>query len=204
LNYQVFVILGWIIIAFLCDAKFLGTRRQRAFKAAAVVTVFVIAAWSALLPYLVSSRLDRSKKPNPVDWTDGTMFSTPFVIYSFLGLSWTLFQGYIIWVVSTFSNEPSKLSRFNGFIEAMRGLGFAISFGIDSNSVAFLIEAATYFPLLIVGLVSCVLSTAWYMTNTEYGNEEKVVVPADFDVTPIASIQEKSSGTLVSETSIVT
>lgn len=198
-----FVIIGWVIIASLCDAKFLGDRRKRAFKVAVIVSISLAGTWSALLQYLITHHLDRGKKPHGVDWTSGLEFSWLLVLYSFLGTSWAIFQGYIIWVVTTFSNEPSKLSRFSGFIEAMRGLGFAISFGIDSTGVAFLTEAATYFSLLIVGLVFSVLSSAWYMKNTEYGKEAKVVVPEDFHLSLTTSNPQNNRDIGVSVSSVV-
>lgn len=194
------------MIAVLCDAKALGPRRQRGFKAAMVVAVFIVGTWCALLPYLASHHIDRSQTPYGVDWTTGSKFSSLFVIYSFLGSGWSLFQGYIVWVTSTFSNDPSKLSRFNGFIEAMRGLGFAISFGIDSNGTAFLTEGATYFSLLVVGLVLCLLSSARYMSNSEYGNEDAVIVPKDFDSVTLTAQdfrQEKGNETRASARSTV-
>lgn len=63
----------------------------------------------------------------------------------------------------------------------MRALGFAVAFGIDSNSVPFLSEIGTTFALTMAGLVLCVLSAARYTTDSFYGEEERVILPETFD-----------------------
>ncbi len=60
-------------------------------------------------------------------------------------------------------------------------MGLAVAFGIDSNSIPFLTEAATYLALMMAGLILCVLSACRYTTDSEYGKEEGVVVPASFE-----------------------
>lgn len=66
-------------------------------------------------------------------------------------------------------------------MEALRALGFAVAFGIDSNSVPFLTEAAAYFSLAMVGLILCVFSAIKYTRDSRYGEEEDVVVPEAFE-----------------------
>jgi hypothetical protein len=149
--------------------------------AATVTAIFLIGTWSAIFTFLTTHDLDRTKKAWGVDWSNGTKFAGPLVIFVFLGSSWAILQGYIQWLCSTFSNEPSKLGRFSGYIEALRALGFAVAFGIDSNSVPFLTEAAAYFSLAMVGLILCVISTSKYTRNSRYGEEENVIVPEAFE-----------------------
>jgi hypothetical protein len=154
--------------------------------------MFLIATWSAMIWFLSSHPINRHKTPHNVDWNDGSKFSFLLVIYAFFGFCWAIFQGYIVWVVSTFSNEPSKLSHFSGFVEGMRALGFAVAFGIDSNSVAFLSEAGAYFALFLLGLGFCAFSAGRYMSDSIYGTEEKVVIPEGFDGMAISTPMTRS------------
>lgn len=99
-----------------------------------------------------------------------------------------------MWVCAAFSNEPSKLSHFSGFVEGTRALGFAVAFGVDSNTVPFLTEAGTYFALLMIGLCCCAISASLYMSDSFYGKEETVIVPQSFDEL-VTSPSEKSVDT---------
>ena len=61
-------------------------------------------------------------------------------------------RGYIQWLRSTFSNEPSKLGRFSGM-----------------------------FSLAMVGLILCVFSAIKHTRDSRYGEEEDVAVPEAFE-----------------------
>jgi hypothetical protein len=139
--------------------------------------------------FLASHDLDRNKKPWGVDWNDRHNLVALLPIYICIGCCWAMFQGYIQWLVATFSNEPSRLGRFSGYLESLRALGFAVAFGIDSNSVAFITEAAAYFSLTIAGLILCGVSAYLYTMETEYGKEEDVIVPEAFEPAVDASME---------------
>jgi hypothetical protein len=146
-----------------------------------VTEILLIGTWSAVFSFLTTHDLDRTKKAWGVDWSNRSRFAGPLIISIFLGSSWAVLQGYIQWLCSTFSNEPSKLGRFSGYIEALRALGFAVAFGIDSNSVSFLTEAAAYFSLAMAGLILCIVSASKYTRDSRYGEEDTVVVPEAFE-----------------------
>jgi hypothetical protein len=173
--------IGWAIMAFVCDSKRLGFRRQRSLVAGTVTGIVLVAFWSALIWFLSTHDLDRHKKAAGVDWKDGAKSSHLFVIYTFFGCSWSLFQGYISWVYSTFSNDPSKLSHYSGFVEGMRATGLAAAFGVDSRSIPFLTEAVAYFAVIVVGLLLCAFSASRYTLDSIYGSEEGVIVPEGVD-----------------------
>jgi hypothetical protein len=156
-------------------------RRRRALLAAFLTAIFLIGTWSVIFSFLTTHDLDRNKKAWGIDWSNGTRFAGPLVIFVFLGSSWAILQGYIQWLCSTFSNEPSKLGRFSGYIEALQALGFAVAFGIDSNSVPFLTEAAAYISLAMAGLILCIVSASKYTRGSRYGEEENVIAPEVFD-----------------------
>lgn len=126
-------------------------------------------------------RVDRSGASPGIDWSDGTTFAGPFVIYIFFGACYPLFQNYHHWLYSTFSNEPHVLARYSGYFKGFQAWGTATAFGIDSHLTPFVTEAAAFFSLMIAGLTLSMTSSYLNTTNTNYGNEAGVVIPVVFE-----------------------
>ena len=144
--------------------------------------LILIGPWAALFSFLSNHDLNRHGKAMGVDWSDGSTFSTFFVIYIFLGFSCSVFLSYVQWLCSTFSNEPWTLGRFSGYIEALRAAGLVTFFAVDSDSVPFFKEAGVYFSLLMGGSTLSLFAAYRYTKDSRYGEEERVVVPAAFEV----------------------
>jgi hypothetical protein len=145
-----------------------------------IAAALTLGSSSGLLSFFATHRLNRRKKPPGVDWSDGPAFANLLPLYIFLGISSSVFQSYLMWLCSTFSNEPTILSRYSGYIEALKALGMITAFGIDSNHIAFLTEEVVYFSLNAAGLTLCVISAFAYTRDTKYGDEECVIVPKAF------------------------
>lgn len=211
LCYWIFQVLGALLIAWACDTKLLRTRRQRAFAAAGLVFTIIGGTWIAMIAFLASNNFDRNGTSPSVDWTETSRFAGPFVIYIFFGACYPLFQNFHHWTYSTFSNEPHILGRYSGYFKGVQAWGTATAFGIDSHGVAFLHEAVAYFVLMIVGLALSTTSIYKYTTNTNYGVEDGVVIPKEFeDVTElkgeelippseVPAIGDKAAGQTISE-----
>lgn len=137
--------------------------------------------WIALLAFLASNDFDRAGPVIGIDWTDGRRFAGPFVLYMFLGASYPMFQNFLIWVYSTFSNEPRTLGRYSGYFKGVQAFGTATAFEIDSRYVPFLHQAIVYATLMLGGLGLASVSVYRYTSDTRYGQEEGVVVPEKFD-----------------------
>lgn len=149
--------------------------------ATAAVGTLVVASFSGLFWFLASHDIDRRKKPKGVDWAEGSAFTNLLVLYIIMGFSTNVFYGYIMWLCSTFTNDPLILSRYSGYIEGMKALGLIVAFAIDSNKVPFLTEAAAYFSLAVIGIALCGLSARKYTQHTRYGEENTVIVPRAFE-----------------------
>jgi len=144
-----------------------------------------IAAWSGMFCFLAGKQINR-KHPSPkVDWTDRGDFLKLLFLFIAIGLAQSVYQFYHIWLCSSFSNDPSKLGRYNGYISALRMSGLAAAFGLDSHKVSFMVEAEVYFIILIVGAVLSLISAYKYTKDTNYGSEDAVIDPhgstADID-----------------------
>ncbi|RDW74206.1 hypothetical protein BP5796_07648 [Coleophoma crateriformis] len=181
LVYWIMQILSALLIAYVCDAAWIGSRRKRAMVAGCLVATVIGGTFIAMLVFLSHNRLDRSGSSRGVDWTDGTSFAGPFVIYIFFGACYPLFQNYHHWLYSTFSNEPHVLARYSGYFKGFQAWGTATAFGIDSHLTPFLTEAAAFFSLMMAGLALSVTSAYLNTTNTNYGKENGVVVPEAFE-----------------------
>jgi hypothetical protein len=151
--------------------------------AGSVVATFIAGTFIAMLAFLSHNRerLNRHSTAPGIDWSDGTTFAGPFVIYIFFGACYPLFQNYHHWLYSTFSNEPHILARYSGYFKGFQAWGTATAFGIDSHLTPFLTEAATFFAMMMAGLALSTTSSYLNTTNTNYGTETGVVVPEVFE-----------------------
>ncbi len=173
-------IIGALLITAVTDAKGMQ-RRHRAFAGLGVVAVVIGGTWIAMITFLGINKIDRNTTYG-VDWTGGTTFAGPFVIYMFFGMCYPLFQNFHHWLYSTFSNEPHVLGRYSGFFKGVQAFGTATAFGIDSRKAPLINMGAAYFPMMMVGLMLSAVSAYKYTTNTNYGKEEGVVIPADVEL----------------------
>lgn len=143
---------------------------------AAMVAALLIGSHSGLLFFLATHSIDRHKAPLGVDWNHGSEFVSLLVIYIFIGFSSYVFQNYILWLLATFTNDPTVLSLFSGYVEALKALGVMSSFAIDSKHTPFLIEEISYFSLNVVGLVLCFVSAILYTRDKNYEEESSISV----------------------------
>ncbi|RDW67551.1 hypothetical protein BP6252_08947 [Coleophoma cylindrospora] len=202
LVYWIMQILSALLIAYVCDAAWIGSRRKRAMVAGCLVATVIGGTFIAMLVFLSHNRLDRSGSSRGIDWTDGTSFAGPFVIYIFFGACYPLFQNYHHWLYSTFSNEPHVLARYSGYFKGFQAWGTATAFGIDSHLTPFLTEAAAFFSLMMAGLALSVTSAYLNTTNTNYGKENGVVVPEAFEKISEAPVIVGEEGVVEREASI--
>ena len=149
-----------------CDADIIGHRRQRALVGGSVTAAFMLGAWVSLLWFLGSRHINRSRKPWEVDIWSGRNFADPLAVLILVGFSFATFLVYGQWVFGTLTNRPTTLSRFSGFFEAMRAVGLAVAFDIDSHNTPFPAEAATYFALIFAGLALSVYAVLRYTTHS--------------------------------------
>lgn len=179
LAYWIMQIIGALVIQAVTDAKGYQ-RRHRAFAAIGLVAVVIGGTWIAMTTFLAVNHVERGDARG-IDWTDGSKFAGPLVIYMFFGICYPLFQNLHHWLYSTFSNEPHVLGRYSGYFKGVQAFGTATAFGIDSRKTAFLVQDATYFPLMMVGLALSTISAFRYTSNTNYGKETGVVIPAEIE-----------------------
>lgn len=129
--------------------------------------------------FLATRPLNRNHPSPKVDWTDNADFLKLLLLFIGLGFSTAMYQFYHIWLCSTFSNDPRKLGRLNGYMSALRLSGTATAFGIDSHKVSFLIEAEAYCAISMIGIILALVSAYRYTTDTNYGSEDSVIAPDD-------------------------
>jgi hypothetical protein len=165
---------------FICDSNWFGRRRRRAIIASAVTAAFILGPHSGLLFFLYNHNLNRHKASPGVDWKDGIDFTKLLVPYIFLGFTSYIFQNYLLWLLATFTNKPAVLSRYSGYVEALKALGLIVAFAIDSNKTAFLTEEVSYFSMNVVGMILCIMAAIFYTKDTKYGEEGSVIVPKEF------------------------
>ncbi|KIW15318.1 hypothetical protein PV08_05363 [Exophiala spinifera] len=171
--------IGSLVAGLSCDSYRLGYRRQRGILVGAVVILIISGIWSGILFLLIKHDLNRHGSPPHVDWTDRPLSTSvsPLIILTLSGLVPGSITAYAQWLASSYSNNPVVLARLMGYVEALRGLGQAIMYALDSHKVAYRTEGILLFSCLMCGAVSCVVAVAIYPSNTEYGSDNAVVIP---------------------------
>jgi hypothetical protein len=180
-------------VGYLSDWRYLGYRRRRAFVLTAVTGLCLIVAYSANLSFIGAHNLVRHNGPRRVDLSTSAQFMVPLTIFVLFGLSGSIFQGYTQWTVATYSNDPIFLSHLSGIVEALRALGLAAVFVVDSHGVAFILEGSLCFGLTMIGLLRAGLGSLLYLRDSEYGREESVIVPEKYEKRPDLFVRSTNS-----------
>ena len=118
-------------VAYLADRLPLG-RRARGYVTISVLGVFVFAGWIALLVWVAVSPAPKGD----VDWTDAS-FGGPFVLYLLFGIIYGSHQQVGMWVMGTFTNEPTVLAIFGGLWKGVAAGGVAVQFGMAAAEVSY-------------------------------------------------------------------
>jgi hypothetical protein len=113
----------------------------------AITAAFIIGTNSSLISFLGTHNLSRRKPAPGVDWKDGSEFTKLLIPYIFLGFTFYIFQNYLVRLLATFTNEPTIITRYSGYLEALKALGLIVAFVINSNKTPFLTEVVSYFSM---------------------------------------------------------
>jgi hypothetical protein len=167
-----------LLFGFVFDSRWLGNRRRRSFTISCIVSALILGSHSGLVSFLATHAIDRKMKPLSIDWTSGGAFTGLLVVYIFVGISSYVFQNYLLWLLATFTQDPSTLSNYSGYVEALKALGVIVSLSIDSKHTAFLTEEIFYFSLLVAGTVLCILSSLRHARDVDLEEDESVIPPS--------------------------
>lgn len=83
----------------------------------------------------------------------------------------------VIYVYSTFTNDPRKTAAMSGLFVGILSSGTAISFGVDATAPPYENENAAYFSLATICWPILAFVAYKCTTDTNYGTEHDVVVP---------------------------
>ncbi|QKX56317.1 uncharacterized protein TRUGW13939_03418 [Talaromyces rugulosus] len=151
-------------------------RRIRGLTALSIALVMVIISWSLSIIIQVKHHLKRDLPSPAWDWTDSAFVEFSIMVI-FTGISYAIDQMVVMWVISSFSNEPRLLARYGGFFKGMLSAGLCIAFGMESGKVSYLNQTITQsvlmiisFPIMYYIVMKCVL-------DTNYFTEDNVIPP---------------------------
>jgi hypothetical protein len=112
-------------------------RRIRGLTALGIALVMAIISWSLSIVIQVKHHLKRDLPSPAWDWTDSAFVEFSIMVI-FTGVSYAIDQMVVMWVISSFSNEPRLLARYGGFFKGMLSAGLCIAFGMESGKVSYL------------------------------------------------------------------
>lgn len=110
-------------------------RRMRGYISVSVLGAFVFAGWIALLVWVSVSSTWASPPTGGVDWTSGD-FGGLFVLYLLFGIIYGSHQQIGMWVMGTFTNEPTVLAIYGGLWKGVAAGGVAVQFGMAAANVS--------------------------------------------------------------------
>jgi hypothetical protein len=113
------------------------TRRTRGSMGLAISFIIVALSWGLTIAFQQQHNLDRHVTSPSWDWSDGawTMFTC---VEIFTGIAYSVDQMMVMWVISSFSNEPRLLARYGGFFKGMLSAGLCVAFGMEAGSFSYL------------------------------------------------------------------
>ncbi len=111
-------------------------RSIRGYISVGILGLFVFSGWIALLIWVSLSSTWASPPEGGVDWTDYE-FRGPFVLYLLFGIIYGSHQQVGMWVMGTFTNEPTVLAIYGGLWKGVAAGGVAVQFGMAAAKVSY-------------------------------------------------------------------
>ncbi|CAG8599122.1 9116_t:CDS:2 [Ambispora gerdemannii] len=167
--YWFFQILGATGFGIFLDAAFL-TRPKRALYGLVILFASIMVTWAGGLAF----QLKYTRNDNKEDKDKRDLFESGYVgeliLYLSYGLNDAMYQCYAYWIMGALTNDPSKLSRYNGFYKAVQSAGAAISWRIDAVGASFISQLLVCWALLIVSIPG-MFAVARKVRDTCYDSE---------------------------------
>ncbi|GMF07152.1 unnamed protein product [[Candida] boidinii] len=84
-----------------------------------------------------------------------------------------------IWIISSFSNNPQQQSSYSGIIVTFQAAGISIAFGLNAAGVTFEKLLIVWWVLYGSSMVCMACAIKFFVTDTDYGKEENVILPLE-------------------------
>ncbi|KAM3497562.1 hypothetical protein MY10362_009090 [Beauveria mimosiformis] len=163
-------------VACACLTDRLPFRRSvRGYIAVRILGIFVFSGWTALLVWVSVSAAWASPPNGGVDWTDYD-FRGPFVLYLFFGIIYGSHQQIGMWVMGTFTNEPTVLAIYGGLWKGVAAGGVAVQFGMAAAQVSYQAQIAFALALQVIS-IPIMLVLMMRARESNYSEEADVIVP---------------------------
>ncbi|OMJ20365.1 UNC93-like protein 2 [Smittium culicis] len=128
-------IIGSITFPKLLDIKV--RRKKRAYISSILIFLLMNILW--LMIFIQQSKFNNLKKSDSFTLYNfkktGLKYIYPCFIFCFFGFVDSSLQTYICWLVGSFSNNSSVLSRYFGFTRFVQGIVMSIAFSVDGAKI---------------------------------------------------------------------
>ncbi|KAI8070851.1 major facilitator superfamily domain-containing protein [Gongronella butleri] len=167
--YWLFQIFGGGFIGWMCDRKFLGTRRTRAF----IVNTFTIAVCAALWGGCIKFQERFTAETLPIIKADPALqmgigsdgYGGICFLYAMFGFMDSIYQGFAYWLMGTMTNDTERAARYGGFYKTIQNAGAAIAPQLATNGVSYLNQLIAVFALNVGGLLLAYI-VCWTVPET--------------------------------------
>ncbi|KAI7870775.1 major facilitator superfamily domain-containing protein [Spinellus fusiger] len=145
LMYWTFQIFGSLALGILLDYQGMS-RRNRGLVGLGVLFTTLMTVYAGGFVFQLTFENNFN---TPIHWNHPT-FGGPFVLFIMYGLSDSLYQSYLYWLMGAMTNDPNLLARYAGFYKAVQSAGAAISFGIDAINTPLRTECFICWSLISI------------------------------------------------------
>lgn len=163
-------------MTYILDNARFGKRKTRSLIGISVMSAITLGICSAEAGWLARNDINRDVEGPSIDWTESG-FAAPFVIYIIYGSVYSIYQIATQYVICALTNDPERLARYAGVFRGVTALGMMFSFILDGQGVAYIGQLSFQFVCYFVGIVFLYVVAVMWVTETNYFNEDNVVVP---------------------------
>ncbi|KAL5606921.1 hypothetical protein BROUX41_003297 [Berkeleyomyces rouxiae] len=141
LLYWLAQIIGALIYGYALDFGSIG-RAMRAKIAWCMLMVLSFGVWGAGWAWqkdqptreVVTSKAWESQR---IDWSDGSRYIKPMILFFFYGLFDALWQTSVYWFMGALSNSGRKAANLAGIYKSLQSAGAAIWWAMDGKGISF-------------------------------------------------------------------
>lgn len=105
----------------------------------------------------------------------------------------SIYQIAVQYVITSLTNNPQRLARYAGIFRGVTAFGMMFSFIIDGQGGSYLAQLSFQFSCYGVGIILLYIVAILFTTDSNYFQEDEVIVPAHVE------LEAKAKGMVVVE-----
>lgn len=140
-----------------------------------IVFIAGMAIWGGGLKFQMGVTRENVLDLGVIDFHDSSYIG-PMFLYMFYGVFDAIYQGYIFWILGTFSNNPKKVALYASFYKSLQSAFAAILWRLDAIGVSYMALFASSWALagstMLIAAPVCLFRISDHTTAEQDGIAE--------------------------------